>query len=239
MSVAELFILFLLSLGGALGGWKIRIHNPLYLKLMIAYTGGFLLSVCLLHLLPEVYASGIPQIPAYVLGGFILQILLDQMSAGVEHGHIHIHADENSWEPLIILSGLYLHSLMEGLPLAGHIHEAVTHESHDLFYAIALHKIPEGFALGILLRELKTSTWKSLLAIFLFASITPAGSFISILFTPETLHFALPVLLAMVIGLFLHLSTTILFEAGTSDHQISIRRILAILAGVATAYLVI
>lgn len=238
MTLTEIIILFLLSLGGALGGWKIRITNPLFLKLMIAYTGGFLLSVCLLHLLPEVYSSGIEQIPAFVLGGFILQIFLDQMSAGVEHGHIHIHAGQNSWKPLIILTGLYLHSLMEGLPLAGHAHEG-EHSSHDLFLAVALHKIPEGFALGILLRELNKNNALSLLAIILFAGITPLGSLITELIPPEHLGQILPILLALVIGLFLHLSTTILFEAGTTEHQISFRRIAAILAGVITAYLVI
>jgi len=238
MSYTEIILLFMLSLGGALGGWKIRIQNPLYLKLIIAYTGGFLLSVCLLHLLPEVYSSGIEQIPAYVLGGFILQIFLDQMSAGVEHGHIHIHAEQNSWKPFIILAGLYIHSLMEGLPLAGHAHEGA-HSSHDLFLAVALHKIPEGFALGILLRELKKSTLISLVAILIFASITPLGSFITALIPTEYLSLTLPILLALVIGLFLHLSTTILFEAGTSEHQISIRRIVAILTGVLTAYIII
>jgi zinc and cadmium transporter len=238
MSITEILLLFIFSLAGAIGGWKIKIHNPIFLKLMIAYTGGFLLAVCLLHLLPEVYQSGIEQIPAFVLGGFILQILLDQMSAGVEHGHIHIHMHESSWKPFIILSGLYLHSLMEGLPLAGHSHSDL-HGSHDLYLAVALHKLPEGFALGILLRELNKNPLQSWIAILLFASMTPAGSLISLVLSPDTLEEVLPVLLALVIGLFLHLSTTILFEAGSTDHQISFRRILAILLGIFTAYLVI
>jgi zinc transporter ZupT len=238
MSLTELFLLFIFSLAGALGGWKIKIHNPIYLKLMIAYTGGFLLAVCLLHLLPEVYQSGIEQIPAFVLGGFILQILLDQMSSGVEHGHIHIHTHDSAWKPLIILSGLYLHSLMEGLPLAGHDHNHA-HASHDLYLAVALHKLPEGFALGILLRELNRQAILSWVAILLFACMTPLGSFVSFFVSDSALDYALPILLALVIGLFLHLSTTILFEAGTSEHQISFKRILAILMGIFTAYLVI
>jgi hypothetical protein len=69
--------------------------------------------------------------------------------------------------------------------------------------------------------------------------MTPLGSFVSFFVSDSALDYALPILLALVIGLFLHLSTTILFEAGTSEHQISFKRILAILMGIFTAYLVI
>jgi zinc transporter ZupT len=124
---------------------------------MIAFTGGFLLTVCLVHLLPEVYGAGLPDVAGFVLAGFIIQILLDQMSAGLEHGHVHIH-NNSVWTPWIIITGLFLHALLEGIPLGGHSHES-GHESHDLLLAIALHKLPEGIALGFLLIQLKKPIW--------------------------------------------------------------------------------
>lgn len=237
MAISELIIISLLSLAGAVFARYLKSADPLYLKLMIAFTGGFLLTVCLVHLLPEVYHSGHPHVALFVLAGFIIQILLDQMSAGVEHGHIHIHAD-SYWKPVIIIAGLFIHSFMEGIPLGGHSHEG-EHSSHDLLLAIALHKIPEGIALGFLLMELKKSKTSSVLVVLAFALMTPLGSVITSALPSPILTETAPLLLALVIGLFLHLSTTILFEAGTSEHKVSLRRIAAIVAGIATAYFII
>ena len=71
---------------------------------------------------------------------FFIQILLDQLSAGAEHGHLHIHA-EKPWQPWIILGGLCLHSVLEGLPLIGHA-ELLGHHPTDFMAAVTLHKVP-------------------------------------------------------------------------------------------------
>lgn len=213
----------------------IKSANPIYLKLMIAFTGGFLLTVCLVHLLPEVYGAGLPDVAGYVLAGFIIQILLDQMSAGLEHGHVHVH-NNSLWTPWIIISGLFLHALLEGIPLGGHSH-ADGHDSHDLLMAIALHKLPEGIALGFLLIQLKKPMGLNITLMLAFALMTPIGSLLTSSLPPDVLTEWSPRLLALVIGLFLHLSTTILFEAGSEHHKVSGRRIAAIMAGILIAYI--
>ena len=64
-------------------------------RLLLAFSGAYLLSVTVLHLLPEVYTvdanftiSGI-----FILAGIILQSILESFSKGAEHVHIHIHTD--------------------------------------------------------------------------------------------------------------------------------------------------
>ncbi len=235
MEYLELLIIFLLSLTGAVIARWLKSSNPIYLKLMIAFTGGFLLTVCLVHLLPEVYGAGLPDVAGFVLAGFIIQILLDQMSAGLEHGHVHIH-NNSVWTPWIIITGLFLHALLEGIPLGGHSHES-GHESHDLLLAIALHKLPEGIALGFLLIQLKKPIWLNITLMISFALMTPIGSLLTSSLPVAMLVEWSPRLLALVIGLFLHLSTTILFEAGSEHHKVSGRRISAIMAGIIIAYL--
>jgi len=236
LNLLELFIIFGLSILGASLARVLKSAPSVYLKLLIAFTGGFLLSVCLVHLLPEVYKSGNPDVAIYILAGFIIQILLDQMSAGVEHGHIHVEAGQK-WKPLIIITGLFIHSFLEGIPLGGHSHEH-SHDSHDLFLAIGLHKLPEGIALGFLLIELNRKLWINIMIIGLFAFMTPLGSFFTSTLPTDILLIWSPLLLALVIGLFLHLSTTILFEAGNIEHKVSIRRIIAILLGIGAAYFI-
>src|ERR1043166_7501971 len=81
---------------GAASVFLFRLYEPRHVKLLNAFTGAYLLSLTLLHLLPELYhpPSGvIPQddlrIGALILGGFFTQIALDVISMGVEHGHSH------------------------------------------------------------------------------------------------------------------------------------------------------
>ena len=59
------------------------------LKLLIAFSGSYLLSITALHLLPEVFASSGrgAYFGAFILVGFFLQVMLEYLSGGIEHGH--------------------------------------------------------------------------------------------------------------------------------------------------------
>ena len=62
-------------------------------RLLLAFSGAFLLALTLFDLLPEVYehlnykATGL-----LIMGGILLQIILEFFSKGAEHGHIHAHS---------------------------------------------------------------------------------------------------------------------------------------------------
>src|SRR5436853_1833306 len=61
------------------------------LKLLLAFSGAYLFALCVLHLIPEVYSKSSATTGIYILVGFFLQVALETISEGIEHGHIHIH----------------------------------------------------------------------------------------------------------------------------------------------------
>jgi zinc transporter ZupT len=62
-------------------------------QLLLAFSGAYLLSITILHLLPEVYHAHNENIGLFILLGLLLQLILDFFSKGAEHGHIHVQQD--------------------------------------------------------------------------------------------------------------------------------------------------
>jgi zinc and cadmium transporter len=204
-----------------------------------------LLGITFLHLLPEIYSDGGGKMGFWVLGGFFLQILLDQLTQGAEHGHIHIHQHENE-QPnarfkmlATVILGLCIHAFMEGLPLDGFAqHEGHSHS--QLLLGIVMHKPPEAFALALLLITLGFSRFQAVIYSLLFATVTPLGAFIgSLLEHSQVLGGSITVyIMALVVGSFFHIATTILYEnEGTTHHHVSWQRLVAILLGIGIAVL--
>ena len=77
-------------LGGSLMFFGIKI-TPIRMKLLLSYSAAYLLSLTFLHLLPEAMEDGGRSVGVMILVGFLLQIVLDYFSQGVEHGHAHAH----------------------------------------------------------------------------------------------------------------------------------------------------
>jgi zinc transporter ZupT len=118
---------------------------------------------------------------------------------------------------------------MEGLPLfAGKAGEG-------LFTGILFHNIPISFTLvNIFLIAGKTRK-QTLTALAVFALMTPLGAIASSFIPgdPEVFgHYAL----ALVIGIFFHISTTILFESD-QNHRFNLMKFATILLGSAAAFL--
>src|SRR5690606_4724830 len=144
--------------------------------------------------------------------GFLVQLLLEQFSQGIEHGHIH-HSPTNAF-PLGLMISLCLHAFLEGMPL-------VSNQQHQLVFGIAIHHIPAAFALGSLL--LNTALRRQTIGLMLVfvAAMTPLGfvtsSFISNGLGDISLH--VDEIMAVVSGIFLHIPTTSLVESGSADHH--------------------
>ena len=104
-------------------------------RLLLAFSGAYLLSVAILHLLPEVYngSSDNNIMGICILAGVILQSVLESFSKGAEHGHIHIHTNGRTFPRLLFVS-LCLHAFSEGFP--------IIHSGENLLWAIIVHKIP-------------------------------------------------------------------------------------------------
>ena len=241
MSVVEYILLFALPIAGGLLAYYLRNINPDYIKLLLSFSGAYLFAITILHIIPEVYHAEDLEIPGiYILVGFLLQIILDQFSKGVEHGHMHVHDKISSSYILSVMIGLSLHSLLEGIPLAGLHHEGHNHafEHQPLLFGIAVHKIPAAFALMsiFLFAGLKNS--KAILLLVVFSLMTPLAALITqVFFTnelPDVQHI-MNIIIAIVVGSFLHISTTILFEVSSKVHRFSILKMVVILLGLLMA----
>ena len=94
--------------------------KPLNLKLFLAFSGAFLLSTTIFELLPEVYSHlETKKIGVYIMGGILLQILLEFYSKGAEHGHLHHNESKNIF-PWFLFISLGIHAFFEGFPLKDH-----------------------------------------------------------------------------------------------------------------------
>lgn len=194
-------------------------------QLLLSYSGALLLSVTVFEFLPEVYRDYSSTIGLLIMGGILLQIFLEFLSKGAEHGHIHRDETQKDF-PFLLFVSLCIHSLMEGFPISGNIH---------LLLGVVIHKIPVAIIISSFLLSSKMSKSKVALFLIVFALMTPIGSIFNqyIIMSAEATHY----INAVVIGIFLHISTTILFES-SKNHQFNWSKILLIILGVATAYFI-
>jgi len=192
---------------------------------LLAFSGAFLLAIIFFELLPELFASGESHIGAALMLGMLLQIALDYFSKGAEHGHIHQDKSTQDF-PLALFLSLSIHALIEGFPVA--------HSDHVL-WGVVIHKIPIALILSLFLIQSSLSTGKQLLFLLLFGLMTPLGTLLA-LYVPElSPHKAF--INALVVGVFLHVATTILFES-SKDHQFNRIKLLVILSGALAGYLI-
>lgn len=208
MNIISYLILFFSALAGGLAVFFLPNKSPRNLKLILSFSGAYLFAITVLHLIPEVYASANKYIGVYVLIGFAFQIFLEQFSEGVEHGHIHVHQHSSKSLTAKIMISLSLHAFLEGMPLS-------QQKDMVLLTGISLHHIPAAFALGSVLHELQDRK-RMIILLIVFALMSPLGLFTANIIganaATDMSSYADPVM-AIVIGIFLHISTTILFEA--------------------------
>lgn len=213
-------------------------HN---LKFLLSFSGAFLFTICILHLIPELYFNWSKSIGFFILGGFFLQLILENFSKGIEHGHTHSRVDSGTF-PFSVFVSLLVHSFVEGMALVEvHHHSDVTHThtyNVPLLIGISIHNIPVTMVLlGLMIRE-KITFKTQLVSLLFFAASAPIGLFFANHFNEKifsagvTFNF----LLAISVGIFLHISTTILFET-SEKHHYNYKKMAAILVGVFIAAL--
>lgn len=206
------------------------------LKLLLSFSGAFLLAICFLHLIPELYHDYSYSIGIFILVGFLMQILLEFFSKGIEHGHYH-PSKEKKLFPFALFLSLCVHSFVEGMALV----EPTLHE-HDfnntsLLVGIIIHKIPIAIILATLLITNKISFKINLLTVIIFALTAPIGLFLATNYGRILLD-NVAVLNALAVGILLHVSTTILFET-SEGHKFNLKKIIVIFIGLLSAILIL
>jgi zinc and cadmium transporter len=232
MGIWELILLFGSSMIGGLAIFLLKKDNSSRLKLVLSFSGAYLFAITILHLIPDVYKTGNTEIGLFILGGFLLQIVMEQFSEGIEHGHIHMHKHKHQHYifPIGIMGSLCLHAFLEGMPLA-------QKQNKELVLGIALHHIPAAFALGSVLLQNNLGKFKVIALLILFAAMSPMGYWLSFeirIGSIGNIDTYFDRIMGVVIGIFLHISTTILFESSV-DHKFNLKKMIAVLLGVGIA----
>jgi zinc transporter ZupT len=219
---------------GAMTVFRFKLHEPRHVKLFNSFTGAFLLSLTLLHLLPELYdfhGQDPGRTPlllgALMLTGFFIQLALDFISMGVEHGHSHpLHGHA----PFGVVLGLCVHAFVEAMALGDAKTYYDPHSRNLLLWSIVVHNYPVSVALLGMLLQWGMPRRGALAWLGLFALMGPMGMFLSGHVSVLAQHSR--ELMAIVIGIFMHISTTILFES-SDVHRIHLGKLTAIILGTA------
>lgn len=241
----EAFIVYTsLILSVVVGGFFVtylqQTNKAQIIKLLLAFSGGFLLAIAFTHFIPDLYHEESASIGIYILIGFLIQLLMEFFSGGIEHGHVHVHKGQKMpWGLFISLS---VHSILEGIPLGNQLmgHEILSSHHHgddnSLLLGILFHQLPVAIALMTLLVNTKLTTAKAWVVLMLFGIMTPLGVLVGMLTLPGEFGLDYHVILAIVVGMFLHISTTIIFET-SENHKFNLLKLLAIFVGCGLAFL--
>ena len=192
------------------------------LKLLLAFSGSFLLSLTVIHLLPDVYESDNKSIGIFIMCGILFQIILEFFSKGAEHGHVHGH-DKLTQMPWLLFISLCIHALLEGFPVGRH---------HDLAYGIAIHHLPIAIILTTFFLNAQLNKVALLIFMVTFAIMTPLGTLVSDSFPILNEYYTQ--ITAIVIGILFHISSTIIFES-SEGHKFNIAKVSMIILGIVLA----
>lgn len=231
-------MLYLLPFLSVIAGYILTLvftpKNNKNIKLLLAFSGSFLLSLTVMHLLPEVYNQNQEThhhhrhihnpIGIFIMLGIIFQIILEYFSKGAEHGHVHTNKTINQI-PWLLFFSLCLHALFEGMPIS---------KNNHLAYGIAIHHFPIAIILTLFLNNTKLSKWSIGFFMVAFSIMTPLGTYLAQ--ELQFLHKYYAEISGIVIGILFHISSTIIFET-SEGHKFNLAKLIAIVAGVALASL--
>lgn len=238
-------LLISVVLGGVFVSYLKQTNNAQIIKLLLAFSGGFLLAIAFLHFIPDLYDEPTISIGTYILIGFLIQLILEFFSGGIEHGHVHVHKGQAM--PWGLFVSLSVHSILEGIPLGnqlsgiqlsdvhGHAHQHG--DAHSLLFGILFHQLPVAIALMTLLMNTRLSQHKAWGVLLLFGLMTPAGVIVGLNMPAEDLGLNYHMILAIVVGMFLHISTTIIFET-SENHKFNLLKLAAIVIGCGLAFFI-
>jgi zinc transporter ZupT len=203
----------------------IRPKNKTNLKLLLAFSGSFLLSLTVMHLLPEIYESANPNIGLFIMLGILFQIILEFFSKGAEHGHVHGH-EIMTQIPWLLFVSLCIHAFLEGFPVSHH---------HDLAIGIAIHHLPIAIILTTFFINASLNKKAIFFFMITFSVMTPLGTILSDYLPVLNVYYT--EITAIVIGILFHISSTIIFES-SEGHKFNIAKVSMIVIGIALAYFI-
>jgi zinc transporter ZupT len=159
--------------------------------MLIPLSGGLLIGVAVFGLIPELVDDlGLPSSLTLVALGYLLLHLLDRFAFPVCPSCAHDHSHEGCHEelhgfagPLLVATGI--HAFVDGWGLVAFQRGVHTPGADTAFAAaLLLHKIPEGLALGTMLRASVGSTTSVLAWCIAIEAATILGGATGLWLTP-------------------------------------------------------
>lgn len=239
--VIQITLLFFVVLLPGIIVYNLKKVNPNSIKLLLSFSGGFLLSIAFIHFIPELYYKNSESIGLYILLGFLTQVILEFLSKGIEHGHAHAQTKKSAF--LVMMIGLSIHAFIEGIPLAGEYHGHDHHHHHTgsltIFSGILIHKLPVAISLTTLMLASNLNLKSILTNLSIFGLTAPLGLLLGTYLHESGIieSSVIDSIFALVIGMFLHISTTIIFES-SDGHKFNLLKFSSIIIGFAIALLV-
>lgn len=166
-----------------------------WLERFLAFSAGFLLAIAFTELLPESVGAD-PGNAVFLLLGFmglhlIEKFLLDQHV----HGHAHDHGPEDPGHchegtpperrrsfGLVTLAGMALHTFFDGVSIGAGFSLGLT-QALLIFFAVLLHKVPDGFVIASVMLAAREGRGKAFLAAVALAFSTVLGTILTALLT--------------------------------------------------------
>ena len=168
-------------------------HRPM--QVLLSLTGGVLLGVGFLHLLPHAAHAlrGVEAAARWATAGFFLMFLLERAFHGhahhtaddgghaCGHAHDHHHHAAGRWAWAGAFAGLALHSLADGAALAASVRADAAHGGGLLsglatFLAILLHKPFDAAIIATLMMQAGVTARGRMLVNAAYALVVPLGA---------------------------------------------------------------
>jgi zinc transporter ZupT len=194
-------------LSAAGGVWLTSLHT--WSRRLVPFSGGLLMGVALFWVLPEMAEIfSWPAALAWIAAGFAVLWAVDRWvypmcpACSQPHDHDHCSATLHGFAPPLLIAAA-VHSGLDGWSVSAANGSA--HLGMPFVLAIALHKIPEGLALGVIVRSAMDSRGAALGWCLLAESATMAGAALELVLAPYLGPQVLHALLAIAGGTFLYL----------------------------------
>jgi ZIP family zinc transporter/zinc and cadmium transporter len=194
--IAIAAILGLVAAGGnVLGGYFVvyREWPRRYLQYFLALGAGYMLAVALVELIPESLKLAGENALLYVLAGFFLVHLFEHILAPHFHFGEETHAEElhRHHARTTVLLGLAIHTFFDGVAIAAGFLVS-TWLGVVVFFAVFLHKLPEGFTVASMMLASGQGKKKAVQAAALLGVATLAGVLLTSVLQGQ-LKYALPI----------------------------------------------
>lgn len=199
--------------------------NERFAKRLLIISAGFLICICVVEIFPHVYHVEDKNISLWIIFGVLLQMFLENLTKGVEHGHFHY--EKCNILPVGLMLGMFIHAFIEGIPLA---------RGYDGIYpyllGILVHNLPISFVLGAFLLREKKNKIMACITILFFVAASPLGMLLGEYMNPKWNSY----FLALSGGIFLHISSVIIFESN-KNHKMDWEKMFLVILGIFMAIL--